>query len=42
MDIAVLPTVYFLTVLVFSILFAKHWRRIPWFTGKRAEGANQT
>ena len=29
MDIAVLPTVYFLTVLVLSILFAKNWRRIP-------------
>ena len=30
-DIAVLPTVYFLTVLVISILFAKFWRRIPFF-----------
>ena len=29
MDIVVLPTVYFLSVLVFSILFAKYWRRIP-------------
>lgn len=29
MDIAVLPTIYFLSVLVFSILFAKNWRRIP-------------
>jgi len=29
MDIAVLPTVYFLSVLVLSILFAKNWRRIP-------------
>lgn len=28
-DIAVFPTVYFLFVLVFSILFAKNWRRIP-------------
>ena len=32
MDIAVLPTVYFLSVLVFSILFAKNWRRLPGFT----------
>ena len=33
MDVAVLPTVYFLTVLVLSILFAKNWRRIPWLSG---------
>ena len=31
MDIAVLPTAYFLTVLVISILFAKNWRRLPGF-----------
>lgn len=29
MDIAVLPTVYFLSVLLFAIFFAKNWRRIP-------------
>ncbi len=33
MDIAVLPTVYFLSVLVLSILFAKTWRRIPGMVG---------
>ncbi|MEQ8690288.1 MAG: bile acid:sodium symporter [Pseudomonadales bacterium] len=31
MDIAVFPTVYFLSVLVFAILFAKTWRRLPGF-----------
>ena len=30
MDVAVMPTVYFLSVVVFSILFAKFWRRIVW------------
>ena len=30
-DIAVLPTVYFLTVLVISILFAKNWQKLPGF-----------
>lgn len=31
-DIAVFPTVYFLSVLIFSILFAKNWRKIPYFS----------
>ena len=35
MDIAVLPTVYFLTVLVISIAFAKNWRRLPGFKPAR-------
>ena len=33
-DIAVLPTVYFLTVLVVSILFAKNWRLLPGFNAQ--------
>lgn len=31
-DIAVFPTVYFLSVLVIAILFAKTWRRLPGFS----------
>ena len=35
-DIAVFPTVYFLSVLLFSILFAKTWRHLPGFGASRA------
>lgn len=33
MDAAVFPTVYFLTMLLCTILFARYWRQIPGLTG---------